>query len=103
MLASTYYFFSSQLTTSGNQERSSVLPHLMFTENSTQLDLIFENVETEQFANARLGVELITIASEPNNPFSSSISHSLDDEYTPGVFKVWFILSKCVAILIIFF
>jgi len=77
------------LTASGNRERSSVLPHLMFTENSTQLDLIFEHVKVEkQFTNVRIGVELVTIASEPSNSFSSSISHSLDDEYTPGVFKL---------------
>jgi len=77
------------LTVNGNRERSSVLPHLMFSENSTQIDLIFKHVETdEHFANARLGVELATTALEPNSPFTSSISHSLDDEYTPGVFKL---------------
>jgi len=68
----------------------------MFTENSTQLDLIFEHVKVEkQFTNVRIGVELVTIASEPSNSFSSSISHSLDDEYTPGVFKVKFCKDIC--------
>ena len=62
----------------------------MFTENSTQLDIVFDDVETrELFPNARLGAELVTVALEPKHPFSLSVSHSLDDEYTPGVFKVW--------------
>jgi len=61
----------------------------MFTENSTQLDIVFDDVETrELFPNARLGAELVTVALEPKHPFSLSVSHSLDDEYTPGVFKL---------------
>lgn len=79
----------SQLTAYGSRARSSILPHLAFTENSTQLDLVFDNVLTgHSFPNHRLAVEIATIVSEPGSRFSVNVSRSLDDEYTPGVFKV---------------
>jgi hypothetical protein len=67
---------------------------LAFTENSTQVDFTFENVEIpENVTNARLAIELSTIASEPTGPFSMVETRSLDDEYTPGVFKVCYLTS----------
>ena len=80
---------SKQLTAYGTRGRSSILPHLAFTENSTQVDFVFDRVETkESFTNARLAMELATVVSEPENQFTLNVSQSLDDEYTPGVFKV---------------
>lgn len=77
------------LTAYGTRGRSPILPHLAFTENSTQIDFIFDRLETkESFTNARLAIELATVVSEPNSRFTLNVSQSLDDEYTPGVFKL---------------
>lgn len=65
------------------------MPHLAFTENSTQIDFVFDHLEiSESSSNARLAIELATVVSEPNSRFTLNVSQSLDDEYTPGVFKV---------------
>jgi len=78
------------LTAYGGRNRGSLLPHLAFTENSTQLDFTAENVEIPtNFSNARLAIELSALASEPTeSQFSMVQTRSLDDEYTPGVFKL---------------
>lgn len=65
-----------------------MLPHLAFTENSTQVDFVFDHLEMVYVPNARLAVEIATLVSEPNSQFTLNVSQSLDDEYTPGVFKV---------------
>lgn len=89
MFQATCFFFTKQLTAYGTRGRSPILPHLAFTENSTQIDFIFDRLETkESFTNARLAIELATVVSEPNSRFTLNVSQSLDDEYTPGVFKV---------------
>ena len=74
----------------GYRNRGPLLPHLAFTENSTQIDFTAENVEIPpNFTNARLAIELSTLASESaESQFSMVETRSLDDEYTPGVFKV---------------
>lgn len=73
----------------GTRNRSPILPHLAYTENSTQLDFIFDHLEFDaNFSNLRIAMEMSTIASERDNFFSLDVSRSLDDEYTPGVFKV---------------
>jgi hypothetical protein len=33
-------------------------------------------------------MELAAVVSEPDSRFTLNVSQSLDDEYTPGVFKV---------------
>ncbi|XP_046441974.1 glycosylated lysosomal membrane protein A-like [Daphnia pulex] len=77
------------LTAYGTRGRSPILPHLAFTENSTQVDFVFDHVETkESFTNARLAMELAAVVSEPDSRFTLNVSQSLDDEYTPGVFKL---------------
>ena len=82
-------FLTKKLTSYGTRGRSPILPHLAFTENSTQVDFVFDHVETKKmFSNARLAMELAVVVSEPDNRFTLNVSQSLDDEYTPGVFKV---------------
>lgn len=79
------------LTTYGTRERSGRLPHLMHTENATQVDVVLGGVPNPAaFANGRLALELVTAVSEPpaSGNFSLTVSRSLDDEYTPGVFKL---------------
>ena len=78
----------------------------MYTENATQIDIVLDRVETKQaFKNARLAMEVVTMVNEPienalenatalsvpqseTGNFTMQVSRSLDDEYTPGVFKV---------------
>ena len=84
-------FRCAQLTTYGTRERSGRLPHLMHTENATQVDVVLGGVPNPAaFANGRLALELVTAVREPpaSGNFSLTVSRSLDDEYTPGVFKV---------------
>jgi Lysosomal transcription factor, NCU-G1 len=61
----------------------------MYTENTTQVDVVFDQVPSKHsYNNARLAMEIVTMVTEPSANFSMEISRSLDDEYTPGVFKV---------------
>lgn len=71
-------------------DHSEVMPHMLHTENSTQIDIILQNIETNKtFTNSRFAIELL-VAGEgnPDIPMFINPKKSLDDEHTPGIFEV---------------
>lgn len=99
-----------EVTASGKNGRSSVLPHLIRTPNSAQLDMVLDNLvfdlnstcdETFKkedkangvsgFINPRWAMDLIVFSSEnitAEDDIQLSTQKSLDDENTPGVFHL---------------
>uniref|UniRef100_A0A0C9RFA9 NCUG1_1 protein n=1 Tax=Fopius arisanus TaxID=64838 RepID=A0A0C9RFA9_9HYME len=71
-------------------EHSDVMPHMLHSENSTQVDFIIENLEPNKtFTRSRFGMELLIVSQEsPQVPMSIDFKKSLDDEHTPGIFEV---------------
>jgi hypothetical protein len=76
------------------RERSDELPHLEFTGDSVQLELVLDNLPTRS-PRSRFSVELALVSTDKRqSQDDSSKSHmywekSLDDEFTPGVFKLF--------------
>ncbi|XP_053972558.1 glycosylated lysosomal membrane protein-like [Hylaeus volcanicus] len=71
-------------------DHSEVLPHMLHTENSTQVDIILDNVQTNKnFSNSRFAIELLVVGEgNPDIPMFVDPKKSLDDEHTPGIFEV---------------
>ncbi|KAG0712626.1 Glycosylated lysosomal membrane protein [Chionoecetes opilio] len=86
----------------GQDGRSTVLPHLLRTPDSAQLDLILDNLnlnltqETQEWNKKRWGMDVVMFSSEnkakeeDEDDFGIKFhtQKSLDDEHTPGVFNV---------------
>ncbi|XP_065072900.1 glycosylated lysosomal membrane protein-like [Ochlerotatus camptorhynchus] len=70
-------------------------PHLLHTSNSTQIDIVFNNISTK-FERPRFAVELLFVVSEQavsGSDFEITKRKSLDDEHTPGIFEIIDVLS----------
>uniref|UniRef100_A0A1B0DMW1 Lysosomal transcription factor n=1 Tax=Phlebotomus papatasi TaxID=29031 RepID=A0A1B0DMW1_PHLPP len=82
--------FELSLATFATPDHAPMTPHLMHTENSTQIDLILDSVLTnETFENPRFAIEVILVAMEPHRDnYTVVVRKSLDDEFTPGIFKI---------------
>lgn len=71
---------------------------MVHSENGTQIDLVLNRLNTVgTFSAARLGIEIVLVATEKENPpknstpllkFDVRLRKSLDDEHTPGVFNI---------------
>ncbi|KAK8401346.1 hypothetical protein O3P69_002837 [Scylla paramamosain] len=90
-----------QVSAYGEDGRSSVLPHLLYTPNSAQLDLILDHFklnlteEANSWNKTRWGMDVVVFSSEhkaeeEDGDFGLKFhtQKSLDDEHTPGVFNV---------------
>lgn len=71
-------------------DHSDVMPHMLHTENSTQIDIILDNIQTNQsFTHSRFAIELLVVGEgNPDIPMFVNPKKSLDDEHTPGIFEV---------------
>ncbi|KAI4503788.1 hypothetical protein M0802_001191 [Mischocyttarus mexicanus] len=71
-------------------EHTDIIPHMLHTENSMLVDLIFDNIETNKtFANSRFAVELMIVGGgNPDKLMIIDPKKNLDDEHTPGIFEV---------------
>ncbi|XP_015185166.1 PREDICTED: glycosylated lysosomal membrane protein A-like [Polistes dominula] len=71
-------------------EHTDSIPHMLHTENSMLVDLIFDNIETnETFTNSRFAVELMIVGGgNPDKLMIIDPKKNLDDEHTPGIFEV---------------
>lgn len=67
-----------------------MVPHMLHTENSTQVDIILDNIQTNRsFSKSRFAVELLVVGGgDPEIPMFVDPKKSLDDEHTPGIFEV---------------
>jgi len=86
-----------QLKTFSSCDHGDQFPHLLHSENATQVDMILENIAiTDKFGSPRLAVEILLVSSELRKDHQSFINKtrkSLDDEHTPGIFEIIEILS----------
>ncbi|XP_077280985.1 glycosylated lysosomal membrane protein A [Temnothorax americanus] len=71
-------------------DHSDMVPHMLHTENSTQVDIILDHIQTNQtFSNSRFAIELLAVGGgDPEIPLVVDPKKSLDDEHTPGIFEV---------------
>ncbi|XP_038073610.1 glycosylated lysosomal membrane protein A-like [Patiria miniata] len=82
---------SMKLTGFGKGGRLTTLPHLQYTENSTQLDVTMQNVMNmiyTNYTNARFALEMVVVGRD-NKSGTVNIKEdtSIDDQYTPGTFS----------------
>ncbi|XP_067008190.1 glycosylated lysosomal membrane protein [Anabrus simplex] len=79
-----------ELSGFGYEDHSDLLPHLLHTANSTQVDLVIDGLTTEStFTSSRFAVEIVMISSDgTNSSMKINARKSLDDEHTPGVFTL---------------
>jgi hypothetical protein len=67
-----------------------MVPHMLHTENSTQVDIILDHIQTNRtFSYSRFAIELLAVGGgDPEIPMFVDPKKSLDDEHTPGIFEV---------------
>ncbi|XP_067665535.1 glycosylated lysosomal membrane protein B-like [Haliotis asinina] len=70
-----------------DQSRETRLPHLLYNENGTQFDFTLDNF-TPAFSMSRFALELAVISDSHKEEMSIKETKSIDDEYTPGIFRV---------------
>ncbi|XP_059610841.1 glycosylated lysosomal membrane protein B-like [Phlebotomus argentipes] len=82
--------FELSLATFATPDHGPMTPHLMHTENSTQIDLILDSILTnETFPQPRFAIEVVLVAMESRKDnYTVVVRKSLDDEFTPGIFKI---------------
>lgn len=90
MVAFFVVFF--QLKCFGVRDHDVDFPHLLHSENMTQLDFVMDALRVnESWPGARFAAEMVLVASEnkSNKPgFVMQKRKSLDDEHTPGIFEL---------------
>ncbi|KXJ69459.1 hypothetical protein RP20_CCG026942 [Aedes albopictus] len=89
------YIFCFQLNAFSTRDHGMDFPHLLHTSNSTQVDIVFNNVSTK-FERPRFAIELLFVVSEQavtGTDFQITKRRSLDDEHTPGIFEIIDVLS----------
>ena len=71
-------------------ERISYFPKTKYTLNSTVVDVILENFNFSAVGkNGRVAIEMVMLNGQEVNESSTRQATSLDDEYTPSVFRTW--------------
>lgn len=83
--------FFTQLKCFGNEDHDIDFPHLLHSTNVTQIDFEFMDLisSNHSFPSTRLAAEFVLVADESKKqPFQVSERKRLDDEHTPGIFKL---------------
>lgn len=84
------------MTFFGSEDHDTDIPHLLHSVNVTQMDIEFVNltVVNASFGSPRIAMEMALIANETTTrPFIISERKTINDEYTPGTFKLIDIVS----------
>lgn len=86
--------FCLKFTAFGYKNHADDLPKLLHTANSMQIDIIANKIRSN-FSSPRIAIELLTISSEDEREGSYKLNRirNLDDEFTPGIFDVYNLLS----------
>lgn len=92
-------FFRITIRLKNTEDYSSVLPYMMYNENSTQVDIAFNDVQLnttvqEYPLHPRVAFKYIFVQDNGNRNESAGNmtlekSKTLDDEHSPGVFEVF--------------
>ncbi|XP_022257747.1 glycosylated lysosomal membrane protein A-like isoform X1 [Limulus polyphemus] len=82
--------FSFQMTAHSKDGRNNILPHLEHTASSSQLNIVLNEMKSH-FTGSRFALEFLFFSSDVSHenidPIAIESRKSVDDEYTPGVFK----------------
>ena len=84
-----YHHFQFQLPSTEEDQRISYFPKTKFTLNSTVFDITIDNFTYRDVGNGRIALELILINGQPVGRNSTRETSTVDDEYTPSVFRTW--------------
>ncbi|CAL8073062.1 unnamed protein product [Orchesella dallaii] len=92
-------FFKITIRMKSTEDYSTVLPYMMYNENSTQVDIAFNDVQlnttAEEYPNhPRIAFKYIMVQDNGNRNAEAGKMHldvtkTLDDEHSPGVFEVY--------------
>lgn len=71
-------------------DHTETIPHMLHTENSTQVDFVIDDIQTnDTFSNSRFAIELLIVGGgNPDKMMVIDPKRSVDDEHTPGIFEV---------------
>lgn len=77
-------------STHGLAGHSGRIPHLLHTENATEIDLILKDMRVERnFSCPRMALGLTVVSQDDaKSNFSLNVRRSVDDEFTPGIFEL---------------
>lgn len=86
--------FSIMFTAYGTLRHGDELPHLYHSSDSMQVDVFASKIRSN-FSNPRIAMEILTMTSENRTEGASQVNRirNLDDEFTPGIFDVYHVLS----------
>lgn len=79
----------------GTEDHDSITPHLLHSINVTQVDMELIDLDSNKTFHAlRVAAEFVMVASEaPTNDFNIKERRTVDDEHTPGTFRLVDIVS----------
>lgn len=79
----------------GTSNHSHLMPCLLHSANSTQLDIVIDHLQTNKnFSSSRFALELLILSENDfNSTVAIDVKRSLDDEFTPGIFEVMLLFS----------
>ncbi|KAH7961831.1 hypothetical protein HPB52_012481 [Rhipicephalus sanguineus] len=87
LLASTCAAYQRKLEVQDSDGHDIQFPHLLYTSNSSQIQLSLLNLSPQLGKTSQFGFELTILDdSSRNNTYGISSARTFDDEYTPGVF-----------------
>ncbi len=79
--------FQFVIRSRGTNSRDKDLPHLLLKPESSSLDFVINHVPAT-FDLSKFGAEFLFASSEEDS-LRQSTKVTMDDEYTPGTFKIW--------------
>ncbi|CAC5378242.1 unnamed protein product [Mytilus coruscus] len=72
-----------------HMDRAKDLPHLQYTEDTSQFDFTLKNIDTGNMSLSRFALESVLFSTDSaGGDMKFDETKSIDDEYTPGVFKI---------------
>lgn len=72
-----------------HMDRATDLPHLQYTEDTSQFDFKLMNINTGNMSLSRFALETVLFSTDPaDRDMKFDETKSIDDEYTPGVFTI---------------
>nr|KAG5703692.1 hypothetical protein BaRGS_022981 [Batillaria attramentaria] len=70
------------------QGRDDDLPRLLFNANNTQINFVLDKF-VPSFNKSRFALEVVMVSQETSDSMYLEETKSIDDEYSPGVFRLW--------------
>lgn len=89
--------FEFQIHGFASLNHSHIAPCMLHSENATQVDIVIDNLETKKdFSKSRFALELLVVSEDdPSTTLAIDTKRKLDDEFTPGIFEVPYIIKLC--------